>query len=581
MESGTVEQVSAEQPAALAARTLCEAFQITAAERPGDVALRTPGDDVSITWDEYAKRVRTIAAGLASLGVRRGDTLALMLVNRPEFNVVDTGAMHLGATAFSIYNTSAPEQVEFLFGNAANRVVITERQFLPIVLAAKENSPALEHVVLIDTGGSAPLGGSAASPHDEETISLAQLEQMGEPDFDFEATWRAVEPDDVLTLIYTSGTTGPPKGVQLTHRNLMAEIRAVVDRLPTKPGGRIISFLPSAHIADRWASHYQSLMVLGFTLTCLSDPRAIVQTLPEVRPTAWGSVPRIWEKLKAGLEAQGVTDPAALPEEHKAAIREKLGLDQVAWLVVGAAPTPVEVLEYFAALGLPICELWGMSETSSCATINPPGRIKTGTCGPPLKGVEVKLADDGELLVRGDIVMSGYRGEPEKTREALDPDGWLHTGDIAEIDGDGYVKIVDRKKELIINAAGKNMSPVNIEARLKSAHPLIGTAVAIGDRRPYNVALLVLDPDACGAWAKEHGSGDASPAALARDERVQEAVSAAVDEANGHLSRVEQIKKFAILGAEWQPGGDELTPTMKLKRRPIGEKYAEQIEALY
>ena len=316
MESGTVEQVSAEQPAALAAATLCEAFQITAAERPGDVALRTPGDGVSITWDEYAKRVRSIAAGLASLGVRRGDTLALMLVNRPEFNVVDTGAMHLGATAFSIYNTSAPEQVEFLFGNAANRVVITERQFLPIVLAAKANSPALEHVVLIDGD-------------DEGTISLEQLEQMGDPGFDFEATWRAVEPDDVLTLIYTSGTTGPPKGVQLTHRNLMAEIRAVVDRLPTKTGGRIISFLPSAHIADRWASHYQSLMVLGFTLTCLSDPRAIVQTLPEVRPTAWGSVPRIWEKLKAALEAQGVTDPAALPEEHKAAIREKLGLDQV------------------------------------------------------------------------------------------------------------------------------------------------------------------------------------------------------------------------------------------------------------
>ena len=193
----------------------------------------------------------------------------------------------------------------------------------------------------------------------------------------------------------------------------------------------------------------------------------------------------------------------------------------------------------------------------------------------------MKLADDGELLVRGDIVMSGYRGDPEKTREALDPDGWLHTGDIAEIDEDGYVKIVDRKKELIINAAGKNMSPVNIEARLKSAHPLIGTAVAIGDRRPYNVALLVLDPDACGAWAKEHGSEDASPAALARDERVQDAVAAAVEEANGHLSRVEQIKKFAILGTEWQPGGDELTPTMKLKRKPIAEKYSAEIEALY
>ena len=568
MESGTVEQVSAEQPAALAAATLCEAFQITAAERPDDVALRTPGDGVSITWKELSSRVRSIAAGLAKLGVKRGDTLALMLVNRPEFNVADAGAMHLGATAFSVYNTSTPEQVAFLFGNAGNRVVITEQKFLPVVRAAQESSPALEHVVLIDGD-------------DENTISLAQLEQMGDADFDFDARWRAVEPDDVLTLIYTSGTTGPPKGVQLTHRNLMAEIRAVADRLPTKPGGRIISFLPSAHIADRWAMQYQSLMVFGFTVTCLDDPRAIMQTLPEVRPTAWGSVPRIWEKLKAGLEAQGLTDPSVLPEEHKAAIREQLGLDQVTWLVVGAAPTPVEVLAYFDALGLPICELWGMSETSSCATINPPGRIKVGTCGPPLLGVELKLAEDGELLVRGDIVMTGYRGDPEKTREALDPDGWLHSGDIAEIDDEGYVKIVDRKKELIINAAGKNMSPVNIEARLKSGHPLIGTAVAIGDRRPYNVALIVLDPDVTAAFAKEHGIADSSPVAMAADERVQEAIKAAVEEANSHLSRVEQIKKFAILADEWQPGGEELTPTMKLKRKPISEKYAAEIESLY
>ena len=567
MEGGTVQQAS-EQPAALSAATLCEAFQATAAERPDEVALRTPGDGVSVTWAEYAQRAPRIAAGLASLGVERGDTVALMLTNRPEFNLADTGAMHLGATAFSVYNTSTPEQVEYLFGNAANRVAITERAFLPVIRAAQGRSPALEHVVLVDG-------------EEDGAISLDRLEEMGASSFDFDATWRAVEPDDVLTLIYTSGTTGPPKGVQLTHRNLMAEIRAVADRLPTQAGGRITSFLPSAHIADRWSAHYQSSMVFGFTLTCIADARAVVQHLPEVRPTAWGSVPRIWEKIKAALEAQGVTDPAALPEEHKAAIREKLGLDQCAWLVVGAAPTPVEVLEYFAALGLPICELWGMSETSSCATINPPDGVKIGTCGPPLQGVELKLADDSELLVRGEIVMKGYRNDPDKTREALDDEGWLHTGDVAEIDDDGYVKIVDRKKELIINAAGKNMSPVNIESRLKTCHPLIGTAVAIGDRRPYNVALIVLDPDACGAFAEQHGMEDGSPAALARDERVRAAIGDAVGEANSHLSRVEQIKKWCLLETEWQPGGEELTPTMKLKRRPIEQKYADEIERLY
>jgi long-subunit acyl-CoA synthetase (AMP-forming) len=568
MESRTTVDAPAAQPAALSAATLCEAFQVTAAERPDAVALRTPGDAASITWAEYAQRVERIAAGLAALGVERGDTVALMLTNRPEFNLADTGAMHLGATAFSVYNTSTPEQIEFLFRNAGNRVVITERAFLPVVRAAQERSPGLEHIVLVDGA-------------EDETIALDRLEESGASSFDFGAAWRAVESDDVLTLIYTSGTTGPPKGVQLTHRNLMAEIRAVADRLPTEPGGRITSFLPSAHIADRWSAHYQSSMVFGFTLTSIADPRAVIQHLPEVRPTAWGSVPRIWEKLKAALEAQGVTDPAALPEEARAAIREKLGLDQCAWLVVGAAPTPPEVLEYFAALGLPICELWGMSETSSCATINPPDAIKVGTCGPALQGVELKLADDGELLVRGEVVMPGYRNDPEKTAEAFDDDGWLRTGDVAEIDDDGYVKIVDRKKELIINAAGKNMSPVNIESRLKTCHPLIGTAVAIGDRRPYNVALIVLDPDACGAFAAQQGIEDGSPAALARDERVRAAIGAAIEEANAHLSRVEQIKKWCLLEDEWQPGGEELTPTMKLKRRPIEQKYAEQIEALY
>ena len=568
MERGTVERAPARQPQALSAATLCEAFQATARERPDAVALRTPGDDVSITWREYGERVPAIAAGLAALGVEPGDTVAIMLVNRPEFHLVDTAALHLGATPFSVYNTSSEEQIEYLFSNAANKVVITEREFLPLLQKARQHCPVLREIVLVDGA-------------EDGTMPLDQLEQRSPPRFDFEATWRSVKPGDIATLIYTSGTTGPPKGVQLTHSNLMAEVRAVIDRLPTEPGGRFTSFLPLAHIADRWSAHYQGSMVMGFTITSIADPRTVVQHLPEVRPTAWGAVPRIWEKIKAALEAKGVTRPELLADEQKAAIREQLGLDQVQWLVVGAAPTPVEVLEFFSELGLPICELWGMSETSSCATCNPRDAIKVGTCGPPLAGVEMKLADDGELLVRGEIVMPGYRGDPEKTREALDADGWLRTGDIAEFDDDGYVKIVDRKKELIINAAGKNMSPANIEARLKSAHPLIGQVVAIGDRRPYNVALIVLDPDACAAFAREHGLEDGSAAALAGDERVQQAVAAAVDEANSHLSRVEQIKRFRILPVDWLPGGDELTPTMKLKRRPIGDKYAAEIEALY
>jgi long-subunit acyl-CoA synthetase (AMP-forming) len=563
-----VEQTPAREPAALAASTLCEAFQITAAERPDAVAHRTPGDEVSITWGEYAERVPRIAGGLAALGLERGDTLALMMVNRPEFNLIDCAALHLGVTPFSIYNTCTPEQIEYLFSNAENRVVVAERSFLPVVRAAAERRGGIEQIVVIDAD-------------EAGTVSLERLEEMEESSFDFARTWKAVKPDDVATLIYTSGTTGPPKAVQISHSNVMAEVRGMGNRLKAQPFGRGTSFLPSAHIADRWASHYQCSIVYGFTMTSIADPRAIIAHLPEVKPTLWGSVPRIWEKLKAGLESQGVTDPAALPEEHKAAIRDKLGLDHVEALVVGAAPTPPEVLRFFSGLGLQICELWGMSETTSCATCNPREDNRIGTCGPPIEGVELKLADDGEVLVRGPIVMKSYRNDPEKTREVLDDDGWLHSGDIGEMDDDGYLKIVDRKKELIINAAGKNMSPANIESRIKASHPLIGQAVAIGDGRPYNVALIVLDPEVAAAFAKEQGIQDTSLAALAHDDRVKQAIAAAVDEANSHLSRVEQIKKFAIVEEEWQPGGDELTPTMKLKRRPIDRRYAQEIEALY
>ena len=390
--------------------------------------------------------------------------------------------------------------------------------------------------------------------------------------FDFEAAWRAVEPEDILTLIYTSGTTGPPKGVQLTHANMIAEVRGTFARLPVRAGGRAMSFLPSAHVADRWSAHYLFSHCLGFTVTCVADMRTVVEHLPEVRPTAWGAVPRIWEKIKAALEAQGVADPGALTEEQRSAIRAKLGLDQAEWLVVGAAPTPPEVLEYFAALGLPICELWGMSELSCCVTINPPERIKIGTCGPPIEGAEVRIADDGEVLVRGRLVMAGYRNDPEKTAQAIDPDGWLRTGDIGELDADGYLRIVDRKKELIINAAGKNMSPANIESRLKAASPLIGQCICIGDRRPYNVALIVLDPDACAAHARARGLDDASASALAASDEVRALVAQAIDEANSHLSRTEQVKRFTILPTDWLPDSDELTPTMKLKRKPIARQ---------
>ena len=587
--------------AALTASTVCEAFQLTAAENSGRIALRTPKGEIEITFAEMAERVCAIATGLHALGVGRGDTVGLMLLNRPEFNLCDAAAVHLGATPFSIYSTCSPEQVAYLFSNAGNRVVITERQFLETIRAAGIGS--LEHVICVD---GAPEG----------TLALAELESRGAPGFDFDGAWRAVRPDDLITICYTSGTTGPPKGVELTHANVLAESRSILPVIPVGPGDRLISYLPHAHMADRYSSHY-ALMLDGPELTVLSDPREVAAALPEVRPTVWGSVPRVWEKLKAGLEAAIDSDPDParkqavrwaietghrrvraeqegeelsdeLAAEHASAeelvlskLRERIGLGEANSVFAGAAPTSVDVLEFFHALGLPICEVWGMSELTCVATCNPRDSPRIGTVGPPLPGIEVRVAEDGELLCRGPIVMRSYRADPRQTSEAIDADGWMHTGDIATIDPDGYVRIVDRKKELIINAAGKNMSPANIEAQIKASSPLIGQTIAVGDRRPYIVALVVLDPDGAGAWAGEHGLGRGSLADLAGDADLHAEIARAIDEANSHLSRVEQIKRFSILPEDWLPGGDELTPTMKLKRRPIEAKFTEVLEQLY
>jgi long-subunit acyl-CoA synthetase (AMP-forming) len=571
---------------------MCEAFQVTAAERSGEPALRLKDSEYEASWGEYAEAVRRRAAGFAALGVGRGDTVGFMLVNRPAFFLTDAAAMHLGATCFSVYNTSSPEQIEYVVADAANRVVVTEQAFLDRVLEARERVETLEHVVVID--GEAPAG----------TISLTELEAMGDAGFDFEAAWRAVEPDDVLCLIYTSGTTGPPKGVQLTHANMVADWRACDQVHAGLVGGRSISFLPSAHVADRWSQLY-SQMIYGTTVHCCPNPREMVAYTIEVRPTFWGGVPRIWEKLKTALEAamEGEQDaakreatewameigrrrvaaymagevPAELQAEWDQAdervfskVRELLGLTEVEQFAVGAAPVPVDVLEFFLAMGIEICELWGMSELSSVATINPPGKVRVGTVGPPLPGVEVKLAADGEVLVRGPIVMKGYRNMPEKTAETIDAEGWLASGDIGEFDEAGYLKIVDRKKELIIGAGGKNMSPASIEAKLKSASPLIAQAVAIGDRRPYNVALLTLDLE----YLAARGAEPDDPGIAAE---VEQAVSAA----NERMSRIEQVKRFQVIAGEWAPGGEELTPTMKLKRRPIERRYEAEIDALY
>ncbi len=581
--------------------TLPAAFQQTVTVRPDAVAIRTVGGIQQLTWSQYATRVEAIAGGLAALGVGRGDTVGIMLTNRPEFHLVDTAALHLGAVPFSIYNTSAPDQIEYLFGNAENKIVITEQVFLPVITAA---NTGVERIVVVD--------GVA-----DGAISLDDVERTPPPEgFDFAASWQAVEPQDLATLIYTSGTTGPPKGVEITHRNIVAEMAALAEKLDVGFDDRSISYLPAAHIADRVSSHAANLM-RGIQITTVPDPREIATALPEVHPTFFFGVPRVWQKIRAGIEAKvaeesspvkralagwafgvgastaqaridgkgsgllggvqhGIADKLVL---HK--VRAALGLDEVVFAGSGAAAIPVEVLKFFLGLGIPILEVWGMSETTGVSTMTTPDNLKIGTVGPPIRGMEVRLADDGELLVRGPVVMRGYRNQPEKTAETIDADGWLSTGDIAKIDDDGNVIIVDRKKELIINESGKNMSPTNIENAMKAASSLIGQVAAIGDSKPYVSALVVLDPEAVAVRAKRLSMPNADLAELSTHPEIVEEVSSAIRTGNGKLSRVEQVKRFTIVPAAWDPGGDELTPTMKLRRNPIAAKYAAEIGALY
>src|SRR4051794_2244326 len=554
MEATTATEQGSSPP--VQGSTITEAFDHTVTRVPDRVAVRTKDDEESLTWSQLRDRADALAAGLARLGVAKGDSVAIMLGNRPEFHVADIAVITLGATPFSIYQTYAPEQIQYVVSDAAAKVAIIETQFLDRFREARKDLPELEHVIVVE------------GAEGDDTVALGDVEQPDES-FDGPAARSAVDPEDVLTLIYTSGTTGPPKGVQITHHNMMAAVKTIDDIIQFPDGGRVISWLPAAHIAERAAHHYIP-MAYGLEITTCPNPREIAGYLPEVRPNWFFAVPRIWEKLKAGLEAMVAAQPddqrrqaqaaldaatekvrleqrgepvpddlaekvAKADEAMFAKLREMLGLDQIVAVNVGAAPTPVEVLEFFHAIGIPVGELWGMSETCGAGACNPPDRVKIGTVGPPTPGAEIKLAEDGEVLIRAEFVMPGDRHMPDKTAEAFDEDGFLETGDIGEFDDDGYLRIVDRKKELIINAAGKNMSPANIESTLKAASPLIGNAACIGDGRPYNTALIVLDADFAPAWASQNGIEDTSLEALSHDDKMREAVQAAVDEANAKL----------------------------------------------
>ena len=558
--------------AAIAGRTVPGLFAATVAARPDAVALRwrPPGADAataSMTWAEYAERACGVAAGLRAVGVRPGGRVLLMMRNRPEFHCADMGALLAGATPISIYNSSSPEQIEYLAGHSeASAAIVGDVGMLERFLKVRPALPDLETLVLVDVpDGLAPA----------EVVPFADL--LGATPVNLGEAADRVRPEDLLTLIYTSGTTGPPKGVVISNRNVCWVMESM-DRANREPltGWRQLSYLPMAHVAERIITHYTHLDQ-GTEVTTCPDPSELASYLREVRPEHFFGVPRVWEKLHAGISAAVAAeqvDGAAF-----ATIRAVVGLDQCRIAMTGAAPIPRPVFDFFLAIGVPLSEVYGMSECTGPMTwARVP--VRPGTVGPPIPGQEMKLLDDGEVCCRGGNVFSGYLKDPDRTAEMLDDEGWLHSGDIGLFDEAGYLRIVDRKKELIITAGGKNISPANLEAAIKS-YPLIGQACAIGDARPYMTALIVLDPDVAPAWARSRGIGFESLTDLAAHPDVRAEVERCVAEANARFSQVEQIKKIAILPTEWPPDSDELTPTMKLKRRGVLSKYADEIEKLY
>jgi long-chain acyl-CoA synthetase len=566
-----------------------------ATEHGDGVAFRTLEGD-RWTWRDYLARAASFAGGLRSLGVRRGDRIVLMLRNRLEFHVADVGALLAGATPISVYNSSSPEQVAYLAGHCDAVLAVTEAgDFADRILSAAGDVPGLRTVVV---AGDVPQGATA---YDDVAA--------GEP-VDVEAAVSATEATDLLTVIYTSGTTGPPKGVMLDHTNVLAAYQGLVhfmtDEDPLEQ--RLVSYLPMAHIAERMVSHYNPLLWGGQVTPC-ADIADLGKCLVAVRPTTLFGPPRVFEKLVAGIQsavaarpeedqqrfadalavgrqvqqlrAQGLVlspDLAAtwefVDEVAFRPLRATVGLDECNVAFSGAAPIPVEVIDFLRDIGLEMSEVYGMSENTGGMTWEP-HLVKSGRVGRAFPDTEVVTAPDGEVLCRGAIVFKGYLNDPERTREALDDDGWLHTGDIGEFDDDGYLRIVDRKKELIITAGGKNISPANLEAALKTI-PLVGQAMAIGDNQPYLVALLTLDPDAAAVRFPGRPLAD-----VAADPEVTAEVARAVAEVNERFSRVEHIRRFVLLGEEWLPDSETLTPTMKLKRRGVLSSYGAFVDDMY
>jgi len=606
------------------AETIVGRFWERVGEHPERVALRHKSDGGwrDVTWQGYGDITKRAAKGLLALGFSHADKMSLLSHNRPEWFYADVACMSVGGTTAPIYVTNSADQVAYVIEHSESKVAIVEdSEQLEKVLKMRSELPALEKVIVFD-GYDGDADGDFVMTWDELLASGKDVD-----DSKFDAALGSVTPDDLATFVYTSGTTGPPKAVMLSHSNIWWTASHSQQQIPIADAekGRALSYLPLSHIAERMISHM--LQIYYGTQTWFAGSiETLLEDLKECEPTYFFGVPRVWEKFYAGIQAKmAQADPddrktklakkaialgRTVTEAEQEAVRQggkmtdaklglgarlqhalldklvlhkvrsAIGLGQCELSLSAAAPINSELLWFFHSIGLKIAEGYGQSEDTGPTTWNPPDAILIGTVGPALPGMEVKIAEDGEILARGGNVTKGYYKNEEATKELLDNEGWMRSGDVGKLDGNGYLTITDRKKDLIITAGGKNIAPQEIENKIKF-HDLISQAVVIGDRRPFLTAIITLDEEKAPGWAKEHGVDASDVAGIAGDERTLKEIEAAINEVNNSLARVEGVKKFRVLDRDFLEEENEITPTLKVKRKQIGENYNEHIEEMY